>query len=88
MAKGKKTGGRKVGSVNKITADVKEMILEALDKAGGAKYLYEQSIDNPTAFMTLVGKVLPMQMNHSGMIAQTHDEFLKQAQAQLEGEKK
>jgi hypothetical protein len=35
------------------------MILEALDKAGGAQYLHEQAAKNPGAFMTLVGKVLP-----------------------------
>lgn len=38
------------------------MILAALDKAGGADYLYSQSSENPTAFMTLVGKVLPLQI--------------------------
>lgn len=34
-----KTGGRQKGTPNKLTADVKAMILEALDKAGGVKYL-------------------------------------------------
>ena len=52
--------GRPKGSQNKLTADVKAMILAALDKAGGADYLLEQSEKNPTAFLTLVGKVLPM----------------------------
>ena len=52
--------GRKKGSQNKFTRDVKEMILAALDKAGGANYLLAQAHDNPSAFMTLVGKVLPM----------------------------
>lgn len=35
------------------------MILSALDRAGGAQYLLEQSASNPSAFMTLLGKVLP-----------------------------
>jgi hypothetical protein len=52
--------GRPKGSKNKITSDVKAMILAALDSAGGAAYLLEQSEKNPTAFLTLVGKVLPM----------------------------
>lgn len=52
--------GRKKGSLNKVTADVKAMILAALDKAGGIDYLLAQSAANPTAFLTLVGKVLPM----------------------------
>ena len=55
-----KTGGRKKGSVNKLTSDVKQMILNALDKVGGEDYLQGQALTNPNAFMTLVGKVLPM----------------------------
>lgn len=54
--------GRKKGVPNKLTGDVKAMILAALDEAGGKDYLVKQSADNPTAFMTLVGKVLPMQL--------------------------
>ncbi|MDE1906753.1 MAG: hypothetical protein KGH75_09940 [Rhodospirillales bacterium] len=52
--------GRKKGSQNKFTKDVKEMILVALGNAGGADYLLTQAHENPTAFMTLVGKVLPL----------------------------
>jgi hypothetical protein len=55
-----KTGGRKKGTPNKLTADVKAMILTALDRAGGVDYLLTQSADNPVAFLSLVGKVLPM----------------------------
>ena len=42
-----------------MTKQLKEMILTALDKAGGEDYLLEQSRENPSAFMTLLGKVLP-----------------------------
>lgn len=59
---GRRGAGRPKGSVNKVTADVKGMILEALSGAGGAKYLQTQARDNPAAFMTLVGKVLPLQV--------------------------
>lgn len=59
---GKKTGGRKKGSKNKITRDLKEMVLGALDKAGGQEYLVAQAEKNPTAFLTLIGKILPMQI--------------------------
>lgn len=38
------------------------MILEALHGAGGVDYLQAQAKKNPAAFMTLVGKVLPMQV--------------------------
>lgn len=57
---GNRGQGRKRGVPNKLTADVKSMILGALNKAGGEGYLLQQSKDNPVAFMTLVGKVLPM----------------------------
>ena len=65
MAKAKgspKTGGRKKGTPNKINGDVKGMVLAALDKAGGPDYLLAQSEANPNAFMSLVGRVLPMQV--------------------------
>jgi hypothetical protein len=54
--------GREKGVPNKLTRDVKEMILQALDKAGGVDYLVTQASANPAAFLTLVGKVLPMQV--------------------------
>jgi hypothetical protein len=54
--------GRPKGVPNKMTAQVKEMILAALEKAGGVDYLVAQADENPTAFMSLVGKVLPLQL--------------------------
>jgi len=39
------------------------MILGALDDKGGREYLARQADENPTAFMALVGKVLPSTMN-------------------------
>ena len=58
-----KTGGRKKGTPNKIPAQVREMILEALDNKGGVAYLERQADENANAFLTLVGKVLPMQVS-------------------------
>ena len=55
--------GRPKGVPNKVTGQLKEMILAALDKAhddGGVGYLMQQARDNPNAFLSLVGKVLPM----------------------------
>lgn len=62
MAEGVKTGGRVAGTPNKITAAVKEMVLQALEESGGVEYLKAQAMDNPSAFMTLLGKILPMQL--------------------------
>jgi hypothetical protein len=61
--KGQKSGpGRPKGSANKVTKELKGMILAALDTAGGEQYLVERANDPKTAsaFLTLVGKVLPM----------------------------
>jgi len=63
MAKGRKTGGRRKGSVNKTTADVKSMIEGALADAGGREYLKKQAIESPAAFMGLVGKIIPRDLN-------------------------
>jgi hypothetical protein len=55
--------GKKPGTQNKITRDVKEMILGALSAGGGQKWLEQQMAANPAAFMTLVGKILPLQVS-------------------------
>lgn len=57
--------GRPKGVPNKMTAAVKEAILAAAEAAhddGMVGYLTEQAKANPTAFMTLIGKVLPLQV--------------------------
>lgn len=61
-----KTGGRTKGVPNKVTKALKEMILGALDSAGGQVYLEKQAKENPVAFMTLLGKVLPSEMKVGG----------------------
>lgn len=53
------SGGSRKGCPNKATKELKDMILGALDNAGGEDYLTEQANANPSAFMALVGKVLP-----------------------------
>lgn len=58
--------GRKKGSVNKIPAALKDMVLQALANAGGVEYLQAQATKNPNAFLQLVGKVLPLQIKEGG----------------------
>lgn len=62
MAKGLKTGGRKFGTPNKITTDLKDAIMQAFDRAGGVAYLRKVAAEQPQVFCTLLGKVLPMQV--------------------------
>jgi len=58
--------GRPKGSVNKSTALLKDAILKAADQAGGKAgligYLKTQAKENPGPFMSLLGKVLPLQI--------------------------
>ena len=61
--------GRPKGSKNRVTGILKEAILIAGEQAGGkygnnglVSYLEEQAVRNPAAFMSLLGKVLPLQV--------------------------
>lgn len=60
--KGNKLGKSRKGIPNKVTAELKDMILQALDEAGGVEYLVSVAKKNPQSFLMLVGKVLPMQI--------------------------
>jgi hypothetical protein len=65
MAKPKgapKTGGRKKGTPNKVTADLKDAILGALEAEGGQAYLERVAKSDPRTFCSLLGRVLPMQV--------------------------
>lgn len=54
--------GRKKGVPNKVTGELKTMILQALDGAGGVEYLTTCAREHPGPFLALVGKVLPLQV--------------------------
>ena len=54
------------------------MIVNALDKAGGESYLYQQAIENPVAFMTLIGKVIPKDVSVTGSLIISHEDALKE----------
>ncbi len=55
--------GRAKGTPNKSTKQIKDMIEGALNAAGGQAYLVQQAKENPSAFLTLVGKILPKDIN-------------------------
>jgi len=66
FTKGNKAGRSRKGRPNKLTRDVREMILSALAGVGGVNYLQQQAAENPAAFMALVGKTLPRDVNVGG----------------------
>jgi len=67
MALGKKTGGRRPGSPNKLTRDVREAILKVADDLGGPERLLSwarEAPENERAFWAnIYPKLLPRDMN-------------------------
>lgn len=57
-----RTGGRKKGTPNKLTRSIKEAIEASFEQVGGADYLARMADEQPAAYMTLLGKVLPTQI--------------------------
>jgi hypothetical protein len=69
IGKGKPGPGRPKGLPNKTTQLLKDAILKAATDAGDgdmAVYLEKQARDNPGPFLSLLGKVLPMQVTGEG----------------------
>ena len=66
--KGEKVPNQGKRGPNKVTREIKAMISEALDQAGGVEYLVECAKNPRTAaaFLGLVGKVLPLQVTGEG----------------------
>jgi hypothetical protein len=79
--------GRPKGATNKVTQELKEMIREALEGAGGVDYLIDKAESHPAAFLALVGRILPLQVNadvkheHTGELSQQSAELLEQLRA-------
>ncbi|MBW9250228.1 MAG: hypothetical protein GJU72_14485 [Acidithiobacillus ferriphilus] len=67
--------GRPKGSPNKITGNVKSMILGALDDLGGQAWLVEQAKADPRAFMSLLGRILPSEISLDAHV--THDPIVE-----------
>ena len=65
--KGERTpgSGRQKGVTNGDTAKLRGLILGALDDAGGQSYLYQQALEEPKAFLALIAKVVPKEIEAS-----------------------
>ena len=42
------------------------MVIAALQRVGGMEYLAARALDQPVAFMALLGRVLPLQVSGDG----------------------
>lgn len=55
--------GRPKGIPNKLTRTLKQAIEESFEKVGGAEYLARMAVEQPAAYMTLLGKIIPQQVD-------------------------
>ena len=62
MARGKKTGGRKAGTPNKLTVSAKEAFEFAFNEIGGAEELARWAKGNPDSFYRLYARLIPNQL--------------------------
>ena len=62
--KGKKRGVKNGGRVKgkNVTADMRRMVEGALAAVGGQQYLERQAEENPKAFIPLLAKLIPTQV--------------------------
>jgi len=64
------------GKLNKSTASIKAMIEESLRVVGGADYFARQAEENPSAYMQLIGKILPKNLELN-VTSEPHESILK-----------
>lgn len=66
MAKGRKTGGRRPGSPNKITSEIRTALTDAFDDLGGVPSLVLWGQENRTEFYKLWSKLVPKDVKVGG----------------------
>lgn len=64
--KGRKTGGRRRGSINKTTASVKAALCDAFEQKGGVPSLLSWARSNETDFYKLWARLAPQEIAGSG----------------------
>lgn len=80
MAVGKKYGGRKKGTPNKLTRSVKLALDDAFTKMGGVAALVRWGAENPTEFYKLWAKILPVEAREADAAL---EQELKRLQAEV-----
>lgn len=64
MARGVKTGGRKKGTPNKLTASAREAFAAAFRGLGGSDGLMRWAEENQTEFYKLYARLIPVELEH------------------------
>ena len=60
-----KTGGRTKGTPNKLNAEIRAMVLEALSELGGVDYLVEVGRKKPEVLCGLIARLIPSEIKAS-----------------------
>lgn len=63
MAAGRKTGGRKKGTPNKLAGDVRANVLAVFEKLGGVDAMVKWAQQKPTDYYLIYSKLLPKDVN-------------------------
>lgn len=79
--------GRKKGTPNKLTKSVKDAIEASFWAVGGQEYLERISEDDPRTYLTLLGKVVPTQLQGE-LTVKTHEEALAEIEQNLQSHKR
>lgn len=58
--------GRKKGTPNRISSEVKAAVLQAFKAVGGAEYLERLADEEPRVFATLLAKCIPQEVTGAG----------------------
>lgn len=56
--------GRPKGAPNKQTKEIKEMLMQSLEDAGGADYFRQLAETNSSAYAALLGKIIPAEVKN------------------------
>jgi len=66
--------GRPKGMKNRVATNLKTAVEEAFDRLGGVAWLVELAKEDPAAFCSLLGRLIPKQIEQSGTLnVEVHD---------------